>query len=107
MITAFDIYLIGLMDGLQFVLLIVGIFVVLLSFFGHGEEKVPMAGIVCGILFVLVAAFIPSSKTLATMYVLPQIANNERIQGLTGDGLTIVELKMAEWIKALKEEKVE
>lgn len=47
------------------------------------------------------AAFIPSSKTAAAMYVVPAIANNEKIQSL---GSEIYDLAV-EWMKELKPKK--
>ena len=47
---------------------------------------------------IVTAIFSPSAKTCAAMYVIPAIANSEKLQGVT-DGIYDL---AAEWIKELK-----
>lgn len=49
----------------------------------------------------LLCAFAPSSKTLASMYVLPAIAKNEQLQNFAGNSLKALELLSKQWVKDL------
>ena len=51
--------------------------------------------------FVLIATFLPSSKTLAAMYIVPAIANNEKVKDV-GDRLYGLAV---EWLDDLKPKK--
>lgn len=53
------------------------------------------------IISTLLAIFIPSSKTLAAMYVLPAIAKNEQLQNFAGNSLKALELLSKQWVKDL------
>lgn len=54
-----------------------------------------------GLISVLLVTFIPSSKTLAAMYVLPAIAKNEQLQNFAGNSLKALELLSKQWVKDL------
>lgn len=54
-----------------------------------------------GLISALLATFIPSSKTLAAMYVLPAIAKNEQLQNFAGNSLKAPELLSKQWVKDL------
>ena len=49
-------------------------------------------------LMVTMSILIPTSKELAAMYVIPNVANNERIQNFSSEIVTIAE----DWLKELK-----
>lgn len=51
--------------------------------------------------FVLIATFLPSSKTMAAMYIVPAIANNEKVKDV-GDRLYGLAV---EWLDDLKPKK--
>lgn len=53
------------------------------------------------IISTLLAIFIPSSKTLAAMYVLPAIAKDEQLQNFAGNSLKALELLSKQWVKDL------
>jgi len=52
-----------------------------------------------GILFVLLAILIPTTKQACIIYVLPKIANNEQIQQIPQKLLDIGNKALDEWIK--------
>lgn len=45
----------------------------------------------------LVQAFIPSTKQMAAVLILPQVVNNEKVQQLPGDILNLVQSLIKEW----------
>lgn len=112
-ISAFDIYLVSLADKIispaGFIAcfsLGITIFLCVICFAGFGiTEEVKQAKaalkittaimIVCG----FIAVFVPSSKTIAAMYVLPAIVNNEHIQNSTGNALEALENLTKEWLR--------
>lgn len=53
----------------------------------------------------LLTVFIPESKTLASMYVIPAVVNNEQIQNIGKNGLESLELLTKQWVDELREEK--
>lgn len=53
----------------------------------------------------LLALFVPESKTLASMYVIPAVVNNEQIQNIGKNGLESLELLTKQWVEELREEK--
>lgn len=53
----------------------------------------------------LFTVFIPESKTLASMYVIPAVVNNEQIQNIGKNGLESLELLTKQWVYELREVK--
>lgn len=53
----------------------------------------------------LLTVFIPESKTLAAMYVVPAVVNNEQIQNIGKNGLESLELLTKQWVDELREGK--
>lgn len=53
----------------------------------------------------LLTVFIPESKTLASMYVIPAVVNNEQIQNIGKNGLESLELLTKQWVDELREGK--
>lgn len=112
-ISAFDIYLVSLADKIitpaSFIAcfsLAITILSFIIWFAGYDiasevkqakiTAKITMAiTIVCG----SIAVFVPSSKTIAAMYVLPAVINNEHIQNSTGNALEALENLTKEWLK--------
>lgn len=56
---------------------------------------------IIGLFFLLLACFIPSTKTIAAMYVLPKIVNNEQIQQIPSKLLDLSN----EWLEELRPKK--
>lgn len=65
--------------------------------------KKPMAGLwlLAGFM-ALVAAFVPSSKTLAAMYIIPKLAESQELQ----DSALKVKVLADEWLEGLRPKKV-
>lgn len=49
----------------------------------------------------------PNSKTLAAMYIIPAVANNEKVQSIGKNGLDILENLTNNWLKELKGKKTD
>lgn len=49
------------------------------------------------IIFILVRAFLPTTKQMATVILLPQVINNENVQQLPEDILKLVQTLIKEW----------
>lgn len=57
------------------------------------------------ILFWLCCLLIPTSKEMAGIYLLPKIANNENVKAIPNKSMEIVNLKLDEWIKDMRDNK--
>ncbi len=55
--------------------------------------------ITCVICCTLIHTFVPSSKTIAAMYFIPAIVNNEHIQNSTSNALKMLEELTKEWLE--------
>lgn len=55
--------------------------------------------ITCIICSTLINTFTPSSKTIAAMYLIPAIVNNEHIQNSTSNALKMLEGLTKEWLE--------
>jgi uncharacterized membrane protein len=90
MITPFDIYLIGLVDSISIFLSLVGVFFFITGFSlssDSSDENYKKASIISffiALFICVIVVFIPSSKTLASMYVVPgvlkSVQDNKQIQ---------------------------
>lgn len=56
------------------------------------------------IISALLTVFIPESKTLASMYVIPAVVNNEQIQNIGKNGLESLELLTKQWVDELRKD---
>lgn len=117
MVSALEIYLIGVADEVS---MFFGILTMLCTFvFGllmlhvvsdggtEGQKKWLKIDICLLLCFFFSATITPSSKTLAAMYVVPAVVNSERLQSVGSDGLEILQELTKQWLKDLKDEKVE
>ena len=111
-VTPMMIYLIGMADHVRvfFVVsmfIIAGIFLLFLARYLVEDKKVPCFGTLAfsAVLFSFLSIFTPSSKTLASMYVIPAVVNNEQIQNIGKNGLKSLELLTKQWVDELREEK--
>lgn len=55
--------------------------------------------VTCVICSTLIHTFVPSSKTIAAMYLIPAIVNNEHIQNSTSNALKMLEELTKEWLE--------
>lgn len=113
-VTPWLIYLIGIADNLREMssLAILGLFClsIPMAYLSIEGEKVVTWALKCivfpsFVMSVLLIAFVPSSKTLAAMYVIPAVVNNEQIQNIGKNGLESLELLTKQWVDELREEK--
>ena len=111
-VTPLMIYLICIADHLRefslvSLFIIVGIFLLFLARYLVDGDKIPHLGtlIFSAALFSSLLIFIPNSKTLAAMYVIPAVVNNEQIQNISKNGLESLELLTKQWVDELREEK--
>ena len=88
-------------------LIIAAIFLLFLGRYLIEDEKVPYFGTLAflTVLFSFLLIFTPSSKTLAAMYVIPAVVNNERIQNVGKNALERLELLIKQGVDELREEK--
>lgn len=112
-ITPLDIYLISMADkvlysvapvcALSFVVFCVSCFLyMVVCDTDEDRRKSKLVIKTTGIVFMLsalLALFVPSAKTIATMYVLPAIVNNEHVQNATGNTLELLEKLTKDWLK--------
>ena len=111
-VTPLMIYLIGVADHVRVffvvsLLIIAGIFLLFLARYLVEDKKVPCSGALAfsTVLFSFLSIFTPSSKTLAAMYVIPAVVNNEQIQNIGKNGLESLELLTKQWVYELREGK--
>ena len=92
-ITASDIFWIGAMDKIEIGLIVMFLFALFLVFPAANSSSVAifLFALLLGIFSMTAWVFIPSSKTLAAMKVLPAIVNNQRIQGVAESALELTE----------------
>lgn len=59
--------------------------------------------LVCGAISLFFVALIPNKQDIAAMAVIPTIVNNEKVQNITGNGLSILEELTKKWLEELKD----
>ena len=114
MITAFDIYLIGMSSEIAKLFLVlgtIGFFTSLIVYFALSVmEKftqyrkamfLPVITVIC----LIIGTLIPSPKVLASMIIIPSIVNNEQVQTISKNGLTVLEELSKQWVKEIIIEK--
>ena len=111
-VTPLMIYLIGVADHVRVffvlsLLIIAGTFLLFLARYLVEDKKVPCFGTLAFLtaLFSSLIIFTPSSKTLAAMYVIPAVVNNEQIQNIGKNGIESLELLTMQWVGELRKEK--
>ena len=111
-VTPLMLYLIGVADHVRefsvvSMFIISGIFLVFLARYLVEGDKIPHFGTLTFLvaLFSSLLLFTPNSKTLASMYVIPAVVNNEQIQNIGKNGLESLELLTKQWVDELREGK--
>lgn len=113
MITSWDIYWLTKLDSLQ------GAFVLFSVFFGlmlaafvcfmediEGYKKTKIAFIIMFVFFLMGSVFIPTSKEMAAIYLIPKISNNTGFQKVPENLVKLLNSKMEAWMEeTLKEKK--
>lgn len=112
----FLIYLIGIVDTIKILSLVVAIVGLIISavvsiitvdYCDHDKILKGVTRFVVKPLlpFLLFGLFVPDSKTIAAMYLLPKLAHNEKLNQIPDKALDALNLKLDEWVKDLGEEK--
>jgi membrane-associated HD superfamily phosphohydrolase len=112
MITTWHMYLLTRLDSivistvLLFILscIIIGLSIINWKIEDDSEpEKYPKKTITIFsfilVISLLLSVVIPDTKTMALIYVIPKIINNEKVQKIPGKILDLANIKLDEWIK--------
>jgi heme/copper-type cytochrome/quinol oxidase subunit 2 len=104
------IYLMDVVDNIDLLFFIIAVifmlFVIILSVGLLADDglkwteykKIYTISFIAMCIFIVLVIIIPSSKTLAAMYLLPKMNSNEQIQEMPSKVLTIFNAKLDEWI---------
>lgn len=118
-VTSFMVYLVDIVDKLVFISGLVSLLLFLLALFllyvsidedADGEIRRDAKGLLKKlvlpvlVIFFLAYLLVPRPKTLAAMYVIPAVADNEQIQNISKNGLDSLELLTKQWVEELREE---
>lgn len=118
-VTSFVVYLVDIVDKLVSISGLVSLLLFLLALFllyvsidedADGEIRRDAKGLLKKlvlpvlVIFFLAYLLVPRPKTLAAMYVIPAVANNEQIQNISKNGLDSLELLTKQWVEELREE---
>ena len=115
MITAFDIYLIGMSSDIAELFKYLGMVIFTISviiYMGLCVTEtlkkyccklvfLPIISVIC----LTIGTLIPSPKVLASMIIIPSIVNNEQVQTISKNGLTVLEELSKQWVKEIIIEK--
>ncbi|MBQ4566618.1 MAG: hypothetical protein IJA79_00640 [Desulfovibrio sp.] len=122
MITAFDIYFVGMLDSLKSSMgalslasIVIGLVGVIILTFVYANDsilddvqktqllkvgkRVLITALIILTLSCGVRTFLPSSKLAAAMYILPAAANNEDLQKIGGNSLKILRDLTEKWLQ--------
>lgn len=115
----FWIYLIGISDTLRLAAAILTVLLVLSCIFGMGmsadfhahdekakerDRKILKTFLYSAVFCLCVAVFTPNGKTLAAMFVIPSVVQNEKLQNIAGNSLSALEKLTANWLKDLSKD---
>ena len=103
--SAWEIYIIGQVDGIKDLIIVFLVISIGVAFFWIGrainedtDMELPSKWLaLVPLTFLLAFAIIPSGKTLAAMYAIPAILNNENVKALPDDVLSFVRRLMREY----------
>ena len=102
---AFYIYLIGIVDKLIMLFIAYSAIVCALSFMifcdspdDSNAKSISKKFLISAICTFTITIFIPSSKTLASMIMIPAVVNNEQVQNIGKNSLTILEELTKQWV---------
>lgn len=110
----FIIYIIGIVDGLKFfstilagvafIVIILGYFFIYLDTHPNYDEYIEVFNrikhlFIIPIFFAILAGFTPNSRTIAAMYLVPKLINNEQVNQFPDKALKLLNNKLDEWIQ--------
>ena len=116
---AWLIYLMEVVDGIKVVsgivagISICGLIIMLIAYgsecvsYGDKEDRKTYARLARSLaipaaLFATVSVFTPSSKTMAAMYLMPRVVENEQVQQLPDKVLKVMNGRLDKWIDEMK-----
>lgn len=103
------IYLIGIVEGVKLFCLIMGIVTTLVTIGVLFEEvlkkkrEIILSLVGAVSLFFIIGIFTPNKKTIAAMYLLPKIVNNEHLKDISKSSLEILDISLEKWLGELRE----
>ena len=116
MITSWMVYGIGILDGVKgfficaaIIAAVISIVIGLVTIEEENEEKKKkkialfVKGVLALVLSLLLFSISPSSQLAASMYVIPAIANNEKLQNIGENTLNGLEKLTEQWLQELSE----
>ena len=102
---AFYIYLIGIVDKLIILFIAYSVIIGALSFMilcdspdNSNVKSISKKFLISTICTFIITIFIPSSKTLASMIIIPAVVNNEQVQNIGKNSLTVLEELTKQWV---------
>ena len=102
---ALYIYLIGIVDRLVMLFIAYSVIVGALSFMifcdspnNSNAKSISKKFLISAICAFIITIFIPSSKTLASMIMIPAVVNNEQVQNIGKNSLTVLEELTKQWV---------
>lgn len=119
MITSWDIYWVTRLDAvcgfIEVVLILVGILFLVspLIFMAFDDGSLDIKYfwrglkicVVTVLFFLFAGIFIPSTKEVAAIYLIPKIANNEQVQKIPDNAAKLLNAKLEEWIDGTLKDK--
>lgn len=115
----FLIYLVTICDSVNFgamsllIISIISIFIYMViasesfndnesEFYTKRIKKIVFRAVIPLIIFI---SFVPSSKNMAAIILIPKIVNNETVKNIGEKSTDLLQLKLDEWIKSMSENK--
>jgi len=100
MITATQIYWLTRIENIGAIFTVMGFILCVFSFlyFSDDEHTKSFVSLAFCFLFFVTSAFIPDTKEIAAMYIIPQMANNKEIGKLPTNTAKLLNKKFEEWI---------
>lgn len=109
-ITPFEMYLITMLDNfhnvgiaIALIFVVLAVFAIWLMFEGSVKPSFTVITIVGAFIGILIASFVPTTKQMAAILIIPKIANSEKVE-MIGNGLYDLAV---EWMNELKPSKKE
>ena len=112
--TMFTIYIITILSGLKGLAIATAAvggfvsFMVSAAHYGEGVfdadvfKKIIKISIPISVIAIMLAVLIPTTNQAAAIYLIPRVVNNEQMQSISEDGLSILEIKAQQYLRELR-----
>lgn len=101
-ITTWQMYWLTILDSISIGLIVVGIALIIVGlFFAQETDGWSSIAAIAGILLFIIDCFIPSTKQMAAILIIPKIVNNAKVQEIPDKLLSLAEA----WMEELKPSK--